>query len=338
MRSYQIPKFGIEHLALESGEGREPGPGEIRIEVGAFSLNFRDVLIIEGLYNPRLSLPAVPVSDAAGVVTAVGDDVTQWRVGDRVMSHFVAGWLDGPFRSEYVRTTLGTPGPGLAAEEVILPQDAVVAVPTGWTAAAASTLPIAALTAWSALVTASNLQAGQTVLTLGTGGVSIFALQLAKAMGARVLITSSSDDKLARAHELGADEGINYVSDTDWEKQVVKLTDGQGADVVVECGGAGTLSRSLRATRGGGTVAMMGALTGLRAEVDITPIVMRRLTVAGIMVDSRAAFVDMVQFLEAHRIEPVIDRTFEFEELPAALAHMKAGAHFGKIVINVGDA
>ncbi len=338
MRSYQIPEFGIEHLALESGEGREPGRGEIRIEVGAFSLNFRDVLIVEGLYNPRLSLPAVPVSDAAGVVTAVGDDVTQWRVGDRVMSHFVAGWLDGPFRSEYVRTTLGTPGPGLAAEEVILPQDAVVAVPTGWTAAAASTLPIAALTAWSALVTASNLQAGQTVLALGTGGVSIFALQLAKAMGARVLITSSSDDKLARAHELGADEGINYVSDTDWEKQVMKLTDGQGADVVVECGGAGTLSRSLRATRGGGTVAMMGALTGLRAEVDITPIVMRRLTVAGIMVDSRAAFVDMVQFLEAHRIEPVIDRTFEFEEFPAALAHMKAGAHFGKIVINVGDA
>lgn len=335
MHTYEIASFGLDRLTRSERDLPEPGAGEIRLQIEALSLNFRDVLVIDGLYNPRLSLPAVPLSDGAGRITAVGSGVTAWSIGDKVMSHFIAGWQDGPFRAEYAGTTLGTPGPGLAAEEVILPADAVIAIPRGWDCAQAATLPIAALTAWSALVTEGGLQAGQTVLTLGTGGVSIFALQLARAMGAHVIVTSSSDDKLARARELGATAGIHYGRDPAWEKQVRDLTGGAGADVVVENGGVGTLSQSLRAVRGGGTIAMLGALTGLVGEVDIAPILMKRVRVAGIMVDSKAAFRALVGFLETHPVEPVISARFPFDQLPQALAHMKSGAHFGKIVVEV---
>ena len=335
MRFYDFAEFGLEQLTLREGAAPEPGPGEVRVRLQALSLNYRDVLIVKGLYNPRLALPAIPLSDGAGVVSAVGEGVTEWREGDRVMSHFVAGWQSGPFRAEYVGTTLGTPGPGLAAEEVVLPADAVVAIPTGWDTAHAATLPIAALTAWSALVTVGTVQPGDTVLTLGTGGVSIFALQLGNALGARVLVTSSSDDKLARASALGASAGINYRDEPRWDKAVRDLTDGAGVDLVVENGGAGTLSQSLRSVRGGGTIAMLGALTGLRAEIDIAPLVMRRITVAGVMVDSRQAFGAMVDFLQQHPIEPVIGARFAFDQLPDALRHLEQGAHFGKVVIDL---
>lgn len=335
MRFYEFDAFGMHELQLRTAPSPDPGPGEVRLQVKALSPNFRDLLIIRGHYNPRLALPAVPVSDAAGIVTAVGSGVTEWREGDEVMSHFITGWQDGPFRAEYVGTTLGTPGPGLATEEAILPAQALVPIPRGLGFAQAATLPIAALTAWSALVTEGHLQKGQTVLTLGTGGVSIFALQLAAAMGAQVVITSSDDAKLDRAKSLGATAGVNYRTDPAWDKAVRSLTDGQGADVVVENGGVGTLSQSLRAARGGGVVALLGALTGLQGEVDISPILMKRVRVAGIMVDSRAAFRDMVAFLEQHEIEPVIDARFGFDELPAALQHMASGAHFGKIVVEV---
>jgi NADPH:quinone reductase-like Zn-dependent oxidoreductase len=277
----------------------------------------------------------VPVSDGAGVVTAVAPGVTEWKVGDRVMSHFVAGWQDGPFCREYIATTLGSPGPGLATEEVVLPANALLAMPRGLDFAPAATLPIAALTAWSALVTEGSVSSGQTVLTLGTGGVSIFALQIAKALGARVILTSSSDEKLARGRALGADAGVNYAVRPDWDKEVLELTSGTGADLVVENGGIGTLGRSLKAVRPGGTIALLGALTGLKGEVDIGPILMKRVKVAGIMVDCRAAFADMVCFVEKHQIEPVIDARFSFDELDSALRHMQAGKHFGKIVVEI---
>ncbi len=333
MRAYRFDRFGLENLKLVDIDPPRPGPDEIVIDVRAFSLNFRDLLVIKGLYNPKLKLPAVPISDGAGAVSAVGEGVERVKVGDKVVSHFVSGWIDGPFRAEYAATTLGLPRAGLAAEQTALPAEAVLPLPEGYDFVQAATLPIAALTAWSALVTEGHLRAGQTVLTLGTGGVSIFALQFAKALGAKVIITSGSDEKLERARQLGADHTINYRTHADWAVEVLKLTDRLGADATVETGGAGTLNQSLKATRAGGLVAMLGALTGLRAEVDLAAVLMKRLRIAGILVDSRAAFEDMNRFIEQHAIHPVIDRVYPFEQLPDALRLIEAGGHFGKIVV-----
>jgi NADPH:quinone reductase-like Zn-dependent oxidoreductase len=333
MRAYVFDSFGIEHLRLQEVDPPQPHPGEVVIDVKALSLNFRDLLVVKGLYNPKLKLPAVPLSDGAGVVTAVGSGVERVKVGDRVVSHFVSGWIDGPFKAEYAGTTLGLPKAGLAAEQVALPAEAVLPLPAGYDFAQAATLPIAALTAWSVLVTEGQLSAGETVLTLGTGGVSIFALQFAKAMGAKVIITSSSDEKLERARRLGADHTVNYGTYPKWDEQVLDLTDGVGADLTVETGGAGTLNQSMKATRAGGVIGMLGAVTGLRADIDIAPVLMKRLHIAGILVDSRAAFENMNRFIEQHALNPVIDRVYPFEQLPDAFRLMETGGHFGKIVV-----
>jgi NADPH:quinone reductase-like Zn-dependent oxidoreductase len=305
----------------------------VLVDLKAMSLNYRDLMVVKGIYNPKLKLPATPISDGAGVVAAVGEGVEGVAVGDRVISHFVSGWIGGPFRAEYGKTTLGTPGPGLAAERVVLPASAVVPVPMGYDFARAATLPIAALTAWSVLVNEADLQAGQAVLTLGTGGVSIFAVQLAKALGAKVFVTSSSDEKLRQAQGLGADCAINYTTAPDWSSTVLELTGGLGVDVTVEAAGAGTLNQSLKATRAGGTVGFLGALTGLKAEINLGLLLMKRLHVAGIFVDSRASFEAMNRFISEHEIEPVIHRTFPFEALPDAFRCLESGAHFGKIVV-----
>ncbi len=338
MRSYQFATFGLENLRLTEVEPSAPGPGEVAVDVRAFSLNYRDLLVIQGTYNPKLSLPATPVSDGAGVVAAVGEGVTRVNKDDRVMTQFVADWVDGPFEKRYVGSTLGVPGPGLAAERVILPERAVVPIPKDYDFAQASTLPIAALTAWSVLVTEGGLESegpSQTVLTLGTGGVSIFAVQLGKALGARVIITSSSDEKLARARELGCDHTINYRENPRWDKTVLELTEGRGADIVVETAGIETMTNSMKAAAAGGVVGVLGGVTGLSGNIIIAPLVMKRLRVTGILVDSRAQFEKLVKFLETHRIEPVIDRRFAFEELPEALRYMQTGSHFGKIVVEV---
>lgn len=335
MRRYQFSRFGLDQLRCLEVDEPQPSAGELRLQVKALSLNYRDLAVIEGSYNPRLPLPATPLSDAAGVVEAVGSGVTRVAAGDRVMTHFIAGWLDGEYRGEYRKTTLGAPGPGLAADKVVLPAEAVLPIPKSYDFGQAATLPIAALTAWSALVTEGSFSRDRALLTLGTGGVSIFALQLAKAMNGRVLITSSRDDKLERARALGADHTINYQRHPSWERIVVELTDGQGVDVVLETGGIGTLNHSLKAVRPGGTIALIGSLTGVEGPVNIARIFMNRVRVAGILVDSRASFADMVHFLESHHIEPVVDRTFAFGELPQALRHMKSGVHFGKIVVTL---
>ncbi len=333
MRAYTLTQFGLQHLHIKSSPPPTPGDGEVLVQVKAVSLNYRDLMVIDGRYHPKLPLPAVPISDGAGVVAAVGANVDRVAVGDRIVTHFVADWIDGPFRGEYVKTSLGTPGAGLAAEQVVLPAQAVLPIPDGYSFAEAATLPIAALTAWSALVTEGGLQTGQTVLTLGTGGVSLFALQLAKARGARVIITSSSDEKLVRASRLGADETINYQTTPKWGRAVLDRTDGVGVDVVVETGGSGTLERSLQATRPGGTIAFLGAITGLRGMLDVAPILMKRLHLAGIYVDSRRNFENLNRFLTMHRIKPAMDRTYSFDQLSDALLHLQAGAHFGKIVV-----
>jgi NADPH:quinone reductase-like Zn-dependent oxidoreductase len=335
MRAYQIESFGLDGLKLVDLPAPTPGAGEVVVDVQALSLNFRDYLVATGKYNPKLPLPATPLSDGAGVVSAVGAGVTHVKAGERVMSHFVSGWLDGAFRQAYLNTTLGLPAAGMAAEQVVLPAEAVVPMPEGYDFAQAATLPIAALTAWSVLVTEAGLQAGQAVLTLGTGGVSIFAVQLAKAMGARVFITSGSDEKLARARELGADETINYHATPKWEKVVLERTDGAGVDVTVETVGAATLNQSLKATRAGGHVGVLGALHGLEGSLNVGLLMMKRLHIDGIMVDSRAAFEDLAQFVGEKKIAPVIDQRFTFDQLPEAFRCLEAAKHFGKIVVTV---
>lgn len=335
MRRYEFASFGLDQLKLVERETPEPGPGEVVLEVEAFSLNYRDLRVVEGTYNPNISLPATPVSDACGTVSAVGEGVSRIRLGDKVMTHFISGWIDGPFERKYVASTLGVPGPGLAAEKVLLPEKALLSCPPGLGAADAATLPICALTAWSVLVTEGQVEPGQWVLTLGTGGVSVFVVQLAKALGAKVVITSSSDEKLERARGLGADATINYKKNPRWDKEVLAATEGLGAHIVVETGGIGTLTYSLKATRALGLVGALGGVTGLRGDVDLAPLTMKRLRVHGVLVDSRANFEKLLQFLQEHPIEPVIDRKFAFEELPEAMRHMESGAHFGKIVVEV---
>lgn len=332
MLAYRLPRFGLESLSLAEVADPAPGPGEILLDVRALSLNYRDLLVIDGRYNPKLPLPATPVSDGAGVVAAIGTGVQGVREGQRVVSHFISGWLDGPYRGEYAATTLGLPGPGLAAERVVLPADAVLPFPDWMDFAEAATLPIAALTAWSALVTEGNLSAGQAVLTLGTGGVSIFALLLGKALGARVVITSSSEEKLARAREFGADGTVNYREVPDWDRLARELT-GDGADVTVETAGAGTLDLSVRATRPGGTIALIGVLSGAAAPFTAVNLMMRRQRLQGIFVDSRAAFERLIAFVDEKKIRPVIDARFPFDKLSDALAKLASGRHFGKIVV-----
>lgn len=335
MRRYVFDTFGCQNLKLTEAATPEPGPGEVRVDVQAISLNYRDVLVTEGHYNPKMRLPATPISDGAGVISAVGEGVERVRMGDRVMSHFVAGWLDGPFRGEYGRTTLGTPGPGLAAEQVVLPADAVLPIPPQYAVEEAATLPIAALTAWSVLKTIADLQPGQTVLTLGTGGVSVFAVQLAQALGARVIVTSSRDEKLRRAEELGADHGINYANHPDWEARVLEYTGGAGVDVVVETVGARTLNQSLKAAHPGGVIGLLGALHGMQAEINAGLILMKRLRVEGVLVDSRRAFENLVAFLDEHDVRPVIDQRYPFDRLGEAFWCMQQGRHFGKIVVTL---
>ena len=335
MKRWVFHQFGADNLRLEESAREGPGRGQVLVGLRAASLNYRDLMIVKGVYNPRLPLPQVPVSDGAGVVLEIAEGVTAFSVGDRVITHPVVGWEDGRFRREYSQATLGGPGPGMGQEQVVLPEAALCHAPSGWSHEEAAALPIAALTAWSALVTEGPVQPGQTVLTLGTGGVSLFALQLAKAFGAKVIITSSSHEKLERARALGADAGIHRLEVSAWDKAVRKATDGEGADLVVENGGAGTLSQSLRATAAGGTVALLGALTGLEAPVQFAPAVMRRIRIAGVMTDCRRALRDLVAFLEKTGLRPIVDSHYSLAELPAALERMEQGAHFGKIIIRI---
>lgn len=310
----------------------EPGPRQVLVRMRAWSLNYRDLLVIKGLYNPKLKLPLIPLSDGAGEVAQVGSAVTRWKAGDRVVAAFMQGWVDGEIDDTKWRTALGAGIDGVAAEYCLFEEDGLVRVPEFLSYEEAASLPCAAVTAWNALFETGNVKPNNTVLALGTGGVSIFAVQFAALAGARVIVTSSSDEKLARARELGAQETVNYATTPDWEKRVRELTDGRGVDQVIEVGGAGTLARSVRAVRTGGTISLIGVLAK-GAEVNPTPVLMRHLRVQGIFVGSRAMFENMLRAMTARQIRPVVDRVFTFEELLAGLQHMEEARHFGKICV-----
>ncbi len=310
----------------------EPGPGQVRIKMRAASLNYRDLLTVKGLYNPRQPLPLVPLSDGVGVVDALGPGVTRWKEGDRVCPIFAQAWLCGPPSKEALRSTLGGPLDGTLAEWMVLGEEGLVAAPAHLTDAEAAALPCAALTAWNALVTLGGLKPGWTVLTLGTGGVSLFALQFARLQGARVVATTSNKDKAQRLLELGADQVLNYKEDPKWGRTVRELTGG-GADLVVEVGGAGTLEQSLQAVRPGGRIALIGVLSGTRSQLDVIPVLMNQVRLQGVFVGSRQDFLAMNRALADSGLRPVIDKVFPFQEAPAALAHLESGRHFGKVCL-----
>lgn len=338
MIAYEIQQFGIDELVRVDREVPSAAASEVVVRFDAFSLNYRDVMVVSGTYNPRMKMPATPLSDACGEIVEVGADVTKWTVGERVMPLFAQRWFDGEADLDKSRSALGA-GPqvdGVAREFKAFDAESVVAVPVYLSNEEAATLPCAAVTAWNALVVSGKVKAGDTVLTLGTGGVSIFALQIAKAFGARVIATSSSDEKIEKLKALGADETINYRERADWDVAVLELTDKRGVDHVVEVGGAGTLAKSVAATRIAGHVAMIGALAG-GGEFNPVAAFMKAIRLQGIFVGSRAMFEEMNGFFSENQIRPVIDRTFKFSELRYALRYMESGSHFGKIVIKTGE-
>jgi NADPH:quinone reductase-like Zn-dependent oxidoreductase len=330
-----IPAFGIENLTLTPTSIPTPAPHEVLVDLHHASLNFRDLMTVLGTYSPKMALPRVPGSDGSGIVTAIGENVTRFKVGDRVTSLFFQDWHDGEIQPATPKSALGGVIDGTFTTARLFPETGLIPAPAYLTGEQAATLPCAALTAWNALAEKGNLRSGETVLILGTGGVSLFALQIAKAHGARVILTSSSDEKLSRARSLGADETVNYRTTPDWDTEVLKLTDNRGVDHVVEVGGSGTVHRSLKAVRPSGHVYIIGALTGPGEGIDPRSILTRSVYVCGVYVGSEAMFTRMNAFFSAHKITPVIDRTFPLTSAREAFHYLQSGSHFGKIVLDL---
>jgi NADPH:quinone reductase-like Zn-dependent oxidoreductase len=334
MKTIELTHFNLDSFRVVDKALPPLAAGSLRVRMRAASLNYRDLLVATGVYDARIKLPIVPLSDGAGEVAEVGAGATRFKAGDRVANSFMPGWLEGELTPEKSLSALGAHEKGVLAEYVDLPEQAWVRIPEHLSFEQAATLPCAAVTAWNALIAQGNIETGDSVLLQGTGGVSLFALQFAKVSGARIIITSSSDEKLGRALKMGAADGINYRTTPDWDKRVRELTDGKGVDHIVEVGGAGTLPRSFKAVRTGGLISLIGVLTG-GGEVNPTPLLMKGVTMRGIYVGSRAMFEAMNRVICLHKIEPVIDRVFEFGQIGEALQYLKSGAHFGKIVIGI---
>lgn len=323
---------GLEQLALvDAADPGVPGPGEIRVRLHANSLNFHDYAVVAGFIPTAEG--RIPMADGAGTVEAVGAGVEEFRVGDTVVSTFFPPWLDGPARIDNFSTTPGDGIDGYAREAVVRPATWFTHAPRGWSHAEAATLTTAAVTAWRALVVEGGLKAGDTVLTLGTGGVSIFALQFARLMGARVFATSSSDAKLERLTALGAEHVINYKNEPAWGQRVRELTDGRGVDHVIEVGGPGTLPQSIEAVRIGGHISLIGVLTGRGGEVPTAALMAKQARLQGIIVGSRTHQQEMIAAIDAGGLRPVIDSRFALADIADAFRHEASGQHFGKIVL-----
>jgi len=333
MKAYELQQFGIDVLTLTEKPDPQPGLRQVIVSVRAVSLNYRDLMVVKGTYNPRLKLPMIPFSDGAGEVVAVGSEVKSFKPGDRVIGTFFQNWTGGEPNETKARTAKGGGDqPGMLAELVALEETGVIDCPEHLSYEEAATLPCAGLTAWNAVVDKGQTKAGDTVLVQGTGGVSIFAAQFAKMHGARVIATSSSDEKLARLATMGITDGINYKTNPDWDKAAKELNGGAGIDHIVEVGGAGTLERSLKAVRIGGMISVIGALS---AGNGINPVMvlMKSIRLQGIFVGNREMFEAMNRAISLHNMKPVVDRVFSFDQIHEALQLMESGGHFGKIVV-----
>jgi NADPH:quinone reductase-like Zn-dependent oxidoreductase len=337
MKAWQIGRFGLDALEQVQRPVPTPGPHDLLVRVGAASLNYRDRRVADGTFIPDLALPFVPASDGAGEVVAAGKEVTRFHVGDRVIGTYIPKWIDGDGRGpdgDYV--SRGGPLPGVLAEYVLFDEHAVVATPPYLDDREAATLPIAGVTAWVALFDHARVRPGDTVLVEGTGGVSLFALQLAVAGGARVIVTSTSDEKLARAKALGAAYGINSARDSEWHQRVLELTAGHGADCILEVVGGANVRRAALALARNGHLALIGLMEGASLDADIVPLLVERRSVRGVLVGSRRHFEDLVRALEILRLHPVIDGVYPFSDVPAAFEHLTRGA-FGKVVVDVRE-
>jgi NADPH:quinone reductase-like Zn-dependent oxidoreductase len=335
----RLNAFGLDNVSLESLPVPAPGATEVHVRLRAASLNYRDLMVVLGQYNPKMQLPRILGSDAAGEVVAVGSAVTRFKPGDRICTLFFQDWLDGEIQPLTGKSALGGAIDGVFATERVLPESGLIHAPEHLSFEEAATLPCAALTAWNALIEQGRLRAGQTVLVQGTGGVSLFALQFAKMSGATIILTSSSDEKLDRGRRLGATHILNYKSSPDWDKSAKELTHSMGVDHVVEVGGQGTITRSLSAVRPAGHVHVIGVLSGTGPDagpgIDVRSVLTKSVHINGIYVGSRAMFERMNAAIAANNLRPVIDRIFPFTEARAAFEHMQKGSHFGKIVLSL---
>lgn len=337
MKAYRIRAGrGIDSLALAEEAPAPLGAGQVRLRVRAVSLNFRDLMVADGRYPAGGERAVIPASDAVAEVIELGPGATRWALGDRVATSFFPHWHAGAASAHATREPFGADADGVLAEQIVVSQDSVFAVPAHLDDAQAATLTCAGVTAWNALFVEAGLRPGQSVLLLGTGGVSIWGLQLAKAAGLRAIVTSSSDAKLERARALGADATINYRSHPEWQDEVLRLTAGNGVDAVLEVGGAGTLARSLRAAAMNGTVAIIGGVSGFAGEFDPFGLIMGAKRLSGIFVGSRGMGEDLARFVGVNKIAPVVDRAFAFEQAGEAYRYLESGSHFGKVVIRVG--
>lgn len=337
MQRWEIPAPGLDNLSLANAPRPVPAAGEILVEVQAVSLNFRDGEVADHGMGVQLNYPFTPGSDMAGRVVALGEGVTRFKIGDRVISAFIAGWIDGAPMSWKEAPTQGGPVPGMLSQYVATPAEWCVHAPKSLSPDEASTLPVAGLTAWMSLIELGKLHAGQTVLVQGTGGVSLFAVQLAAANGAVVIVTSGSDEKIARTLELGAAHGINRIRTPEWQDAVLALTDGRGVDHVLEMTGGANVARSLHAITPGGNIAFIGLLEANDFTLPIMSMLGSRASITGVSVGPRRALEDLVRMIDRSSLKPVIDTTYDFSQVPEAFAHLKRGA-FGKIVVAVNKA
>jgi NADPH:quinone reductase-like Zn-dependent oxidoreductase len=336
MKAWQLQAFGRENLSLNEVPQPTPGPGEVLVRISSVSLNYRDKLLYDGLYNPHLDFPITQVADAVGEIVALGPNTTRFKVGDRVVTNYCTRWIDGPPTVKESLYSLGNVIPGALAEYLVLTEQALVLSPSYLTNDEAAALPCAALTAWYALVEKGGLTAGQTVLIQGTGGVSLFGLQIAAALGATVIVTSSSDEKLARAKALGATHTINYTRTPDWENEVLALTNNQGVDHILEVVGGPNLARSIKAIKPQGQITLIGIIEGFDATIPLFTVMQKHAVIRGIIVGPRRALEDMLRKFDEVKLHPVIDTVYSFADARKAFDHLERGA-FGKIVIRVRD-
>lgn len=336
MKAFEIGQFGLDNLKMVEKEYPRPKSKEVLVKIHAASLNYRDYLVVNGKYNPYFPLPLVPLSDGAGEVVEIGEDVKTFFVGDRVTGTFAPDWISGQATKDQLRNTTGGPNNGTLTEFRVYPEHGLLPIPEHLSYEEAAAFPCAALTSWSAMVVEGKVNPGDTVVVLGTGGVSIFALQFAKILGANVIVTSGSDDKLEKAKELGADHTINYKTVTDWHKEVKRITR-VGADHIIEVGGAGTLEQSVKSIRPFGQISLIGILAGGSKDFNLLPVLMHNIKIQGIVVGSKAGFESMNKAVAFHKLKPVIDKVFPFEEAKEAIRYLANGNHFGKICIKVSS-
>ena len=335
MERWQVSQWGLEHLELSHCPEPVLGPGEVKLRLQAASLNYRDLLVVEGRYNPNFPRPLIPCSDGFGQIVELGEGVEKSLLKRFALSTFCPQWRSGPPGAETLRQTLGGPLPGMLQQyRVFRPEELLILEePAALTAAEWSTLPCAGVTAWHCLAQA-GLQAGHTVLLIGTGGVSLFGLQIAKMFGARVLLLSSSPEKRSRAKEMGADAVGDYAGDPQWSAWVLNQTEGQGVDIVLETGGAGTLAQSIRSVKVGGHISLVGVLAGHELDFSILSLMMKAVTLQGVVVGHHGHLRELTAALLQNMVRPVVDKSFPWSEVPGAFAALRGGGHFGKLTVD----